>query len=296
MFGNLFGAKKTSGNKAAPAAKMRRANLEKRFNIISESGSGSMSRVYKAFDNENGRTVCLKVQDREKADAAAARATSVGRLSEGEIGLKIQHPNVARTYEYGVSTKGAHYILMEFVDGVSLLYTRQSRITTLAQKLDMLAQAADGLAAVHAAGFIHHDIGPKNLLVDREDHVKLIDFGLTVPNIPAFQRGGNRTGTLQYMAPEIIRREPKDEKVDIFAFGVMMFEFLTNKMPYDATEPMAMMRQRMNGEPMDIGQIAPNLPNDLKEIVNKTIKKNPRDRWPSMRLLARTLREIQVPE
>jgi len=295
MFGNFFGAKKPSSGAAAPIPKSRRVNIEKRFSIIAESGSGSMSHVYKAFDNQNGRTVCLKVQDLMKATAAAARATSVGRLSEGDIGLRIQHPNVVRTFEYGDTTKGAHYIVMEFVEGVSLQYTRQSRLTTLAQKIEMLAQAADGLAAVHAAGFIHHDIGPKNLLVDREDNVKLIDFGLTVPNTPAFQRGGNRTGTLQYMAPEVIRREPKDEKIDIFAFGVMMFEFLSNKLPYDAVEPMAMMRQRMNAEPMDIGVFLPKLPDELKAIIAKTIKKNPRERWPSMGLLARTLRELPIP-
>ncbi len=294
MFGNFFGAKKPAGA-AAPAPKSRRVNIEKRFSIIAETGAGSMSHVYKAFDNDKARTVCLKVQDLEKATAAAARATAVGRLSEGDIGLKIQHPNVVRTFEHGDTTKGAHYIVMEFVDGVSLQYTRQSRVTTLAQKIEMLAQAADGLAAVHAAGFIHHDIGPKNLLVDREDNVKLIDFGLTVPNTPAFQRGGNRTGTLQYMAPEVIRRETKDEKIDIFAFGVMMFEFLSNKLPYDAVEPMAMMRQRMNGEPMDIGVFLPKLPDELKAIIAKTIKKNPRERWPSMGLLARTLRELQIP-
>jgi len=291
MFGNLFGSKKSSP-KSALASKSRRVNIEKRFSIIAETGSGSMSHVYKAFDNEKGRTVCLKVQDPEKSAAAIARASILGRLSEGDVGLKIVHPNVVRTFEHGDTTKGAHYIVMEFIDGVSLQYVRQSRVLTLAQKLELLAQAADGLAAVHAAGFIHHDIGPKNMLVDREDRVKLIDFGLTVPNTEAFQRGGNRTGTLQYMAPEVIRREAKNEKLDIFSFGVLMFEFFTNKFPYDATDPMAQMRQRINGEPMDITQVAPKLPEDLRAIVNKTLKKNPRDRWPSMGLLAQTLRDL----
>ena len=294
IFGNLFGAKKPSGGGAPPIPKSRRVNIEKRFSIIAETGAGSMSHVYKAFDNQQGRTVCLKVQDLGKATAAAARATAVGRLSEGDVGLHITHPNVVRTFEHGDTTTGAHYIVMEFVDGISLQYLRQSRITTLAQKLDLLAQAADGLAAIHAAGFIHHDVGPKNVLVDREDNVKIIDFGLTVPNTTAFQRGGNRTGTLQYMAPEVIRREPKNEKIDIFAFGVMTFEFLTNKMPYEAAEGMQLMTQRMNSEPIDIGRFAPNLPEDLKAIVGKLLKKNPRERWPSMGLLGRTLREIQV--
>lgn len=291
MFGNLFGPKKPNP-KGTLASKSRRVNVEKRFSIIAETGGGSMSHVYKAYDNEKGRTVCLKVQDPEKSAAAIARASIAGRLSEGDVGLKVNHPNVVRTFEHGDTTKGAHYIVMEFIDGVSLQYVRQSRVLTLPQKIELLAQAADGLAAVHAAGFIHHDVGPKNFLVDREDNVKLIDFGLTVPNIAAFQKGGNRTGTLQYMAPEVIRRETKDVKLDIFSFGCMMFEFFSNKLPYDATEPMAQMRQRINGEPMDIDRVAPKLPDDLKAIVNKTLKKNPRERWPSMGLLAQTLREL----
>ncbi len=292
MFGNLFGGKKPATAATALASKSRRVNIEKRFSIIAETGAGSMSHVYKAFDNQHGRTVCLKVQDAEKSAAAVSRASLQGRLSEGEVGLRINHPNVVRTYEHGDTTKGAHYVVMEFIDGTSLQYVRQSRITTLAQKLELLAQAADGLTAVHAAGFIHHDIGPKNFLVDREDNVKLIDFGLTVPNTPEFQRGGNRTGTIQYMAPEVIRREPKSEKIDIFSFGAVMFEFLTNKLPYDATDPMAQMRQRINGQPTDIGVVAPHLPETLKAIVRKLLAKSPNDRWPSMGLLARTLRDL----
>ena len=92
------------------------------------------------------------------------------------------------------------------------------------------------------------------MLVDRNDQVKIIDFGLAVPNTPAFRKPGNRTGTLQYMAPELLRREPTDERIDIFSFGATAFEFLTGKLPYDATEPMAMMRQRINSDPLDIAE------------------------------------------
>ena len=217
MFGNLFGAKRPAGaSPVSSTGKTRKVNIEKRFSILTEFGKGSMSHVYKAMDNETGRSVCLKVQDAEKSAAAAARASSLGRLSEGDVGMRIKHPNVVRTYEHGGTTKGSHYIVMEYIDGQSLTFVRQSTVLSIADKIELLAQAADGLAAVHAAGFIHHDFGPKNVLVDRENHLKVIDFGLAVPNTPAFQRPGNRTGTLQYMAPEVIRREPKDERLDVF--------------------------------------------------------------------------------
>ena len=146
--------------------------------------------------------------------------------------MKVVHPNVVRTFEHGITTEGERFIVMEFIDGVSLKFVREATKVGVRAKVKLLAQAADALAAVHAAGFIHHDVNPNNFLVDRENNVKLIDFGLAVPNTPAFQRPGNRTGMLQYMAPELIRREPTDERIDIFGFGVMAFELLTDKLPY----------------------------------------------------------------
>ncbi len=182
----------------------RRVNLQRRFSIVSETSRGSMSRVYRAIDNETGRTVCLKVQKREKNEAAAARtSTQEPRPLEGEIAIQLVHPHVVRTFEYGDSNRGEHYLVMEYVDGVSLQYIRETRSARTAQKVELLAQAAEGLAAVHAAGFIHHDINPRNFLVNRNQAVKLIDFGLSVPNTAAFRKPGNRTGTLQYMAPEL---------------------------------------------------------------------------------------------
>ncbi len=120
------------------------------------------------------------------------------------MAIHLVHPHVVRTLEYGTSTKGEHFLVMEYIDGVSFSIVRESRSARTAQKVELLAQAAEGLAAIHAAGFIHHDINPRNFLVDREQQVKLIDFGLTVPNTPAFRRPGNRTGTVQYMAPELL--------------------------------------------------------------------------------------------
>jgi eukaryotic-like serine/threonine-protein kinase len=294
MFDKLFGSKKPSGPKPPAAPKPRRVNIERRFTIIAETGQGSMSKVYKALDKEAGRTVCLKVQDLAKATDAAARAAKEGRLTEGEIGKRITHPHVVRTYEWGLTHKGAQFVVMEFVDGVSLQFIRQSRVLDLAAKLDLLIQTAEGMAAIHAAGFIHHDFGPKNALVDRNDQVKIIDFGLAVPNTPAFRKPGNRTGTMQYMAPELLRREPTDERIDIFSFGAAAFEFLTGKLPYDATDPMAMMRQRINSDPMDIAEVAPHLPEDLSAVIRKALTRRKEDRWPSMTKVVEELRALPI--
>jgi len=292
MFDKLFGSKKPAGPKPPPATKPKRVNIDRRFTIIAETGQGSMSKVYKALDKEAGRTVCLKVQDLAKATDAAARAAKEGRPSEGEIGLKIVHPNVVRTYEWGLTSKGAQVVIMEFVEGVSLQFIRQSKPLDLDAKVDLLIQAAEGMAAIHAAGFIHHDFGAKNAIVNLNDRVKIIDFGLAVPNTPAFRKPGNRTGTMQYMAPELLKREAIDERIDIFSYGVTAFEFLAGKLPYDAPSPKAMMLQRINTDPMDLAQVAPHLPAELCAVIRKSLIRRKEDRWPAMTQVVEALRAL----
>jgi serine/threonine protein kinase len=292
----LFGSKQDT--KAAPVkpVKLKRLNINRRFTIISLTGQGSMSKVQKALDNDTGRTVCLKVQHLEKHAAANARSAADIRPPEGVIAAKVVHPHVVRTYEFGLTSKGEHVIVMEFIEGVSLQFVREAKSSSLAQKVELLAQAAEGLAAVHAAGFIHHDIGPKNFLVDRDQQVKLIDFGLAIPNTPTFRRPGNRTGTLLYMAPELIRRETIDEKIDIFSFGALAFEFLTNRLPYDANQAnsMAALLQRLNLDPIDPAQADPTLPEPLCELLRKLAARKKDERWPKMSTVPDALRQIRL--
>jgi serine/threonine-protein kinase len=281
------------GSSTPGSVRRRRVNLQRRFTIVSETARGSMSRVYRALDNETGRTICLKVQHRKKNEAAAARASGQeARPLEGEMAIQLVHSHVVRTFEYGDSNQGEHYLVMEYVDGVSLQYIRESRSARTAQRVELLAQAAEGLAAVHAAGFIHHDINPRNFLVNREQQVKLIDFGLTVPNTPAFCRPGNRTGTLQYMAPELLRREPIDERIDIFAFGVLAFELLTDRLPYDANNSTTLMLQRINTEPLDPAVVKPKLSDEICEILRKLTSRRKEQRWAAMSTLPEALRSV----
>jgi serine/threonine protein kinase len=288
---NIFGADSSSRSRGP----RHRVNLRRRFSIVAETAHGSMSKVYRALDNESGRTICLKVQLRAKNQAAVSRASSQEtRPPEGEIALKLIHPHVVRTFECGESTQGEHFLVMEFVDGVSLQFIRETRSARTVEKVELLAQSAEGLAAVHAAGFIHHDVNPRNFLVDRSQQVKLIDFGLTVPNRPAFCRPGNRTGTLQYMAPELLRREPIDQRIDIFGYGVMAFEFLTGRLPYDAQTSTAMMLQRLNTEPLDPAKVKPALSEELCQILRQLTQRRPEQRWSAMSSLPDALRTIPV--
>lgn len=304
MFGRLFGSKPTPAKPASkpaapakpqPPVKLKTANIAKRFTIISECGSGSMSRVYKALDNASGRVVCLKVQDTVKTVAAIGRASQAGRPSEGEIGSKVHHRNVCQTFDFGRTTKGEHFITMEFIEGASLAYVRESRSRDLAGKIGLLIQAGRGLEAFHNAGFIHRDIGPKNILVSTENVAKLIDFGLAVPNTPIFQRPGNRTGTLNYMAPELLRRETTDERLDIFSFGAMAFELLTDRLPYELKgDQMTILRLRMNLDPLDIAEVDPSLPAELCDVIRRMLTKRKEDRISSMTKVIQALESLEM--
>jgi serine/threonine protein kinase len=269
-------------------------NLQRRFAILADTSSqGSMSRVYKAFDHETGRTICLKVQNREKNAAAAARASKEEpRPAEGAIAIQVDHPHVVRTLEYGETSGGEHYLVMEFVDGHSFQYLIESKQGKTVQKVEWLAQAAEGIAAIHAAGFIHHDINPRNFLLNKEHRVKVIDFGLAVPNTAAFRGPGNRTGTLQYMAPELIRREPIDERIDVFSFGVVAYELLTDRLPYPGTTSTTTMLHRINTEPLDPAKVKPKLSDELCDVLRKLTARKRDDRWPSIANLSETLRSI----
>jgi serine/threonine protein kinase len=296
LFGSKPAKKGAKPGKPEPAkpVKLKKVNIDRRFSLISLTSQGSMSRVQKSLDNDTGRTVCLKVQHVAKQAAANARTIADLRPPEGVIASKVVHPHVVRTFDFGMTTKGEHFIVMEFIEGVSLQFVRESRSADLAQKLELLAQCAEGLAAVHAAGYIHHDIGPKNFLVTREQQVKLIDFGLAVPNTPEFRRPGNRTGTLLYMAPELIRREPIDERIDIYSYGSVAFEFLTDRLSYEAGQANSMnaVLQRLNSPPIDPKTANPNLPDPVCEILRQLSARKRDERWPKMATVAEALRKM----
>ncbi len=307
MFGNLLKGKSDSkaGSSArstasatphptgSPSLQGRKGvNLKKRFQILSEMQRGSMSEAFRAIDNEQGGVVFLKVQNRQLTEEVLARASQVGRPTEGEIGMIIRHPNVCRTFEYGTTNKKDYYLTTEFIEGVSLRHVAESAGYSLTEKLERLAQAADGLAAVHQAGFLHHDVAPKNFLISSKRRVKIIDFGLAVPDTPAFHKPGNRTGTLNYMAPELLRRKPVDHRIDVFGFGVVVFELLTGRLPYDGADSMAQMTQRINQPPLDPQEVQPDMPENLCQFLRQLIAPDPKDRWSSMSTVGDRLREL----
>ena len=295
LFGSLFGKQKTATGAGAAQGGQRTAGgcREEVHDPRRDERTRQHVPRLQGARQPNGTDHLPQAPRHVEGHSGRGRAVKEGRPSEGEIGVKIVHPHVVRTYEYGTTIAHEYYIVMEFLNGQSLTFIRESRPFQLAERLELLAQAAEGLAAIHAAGFVHHDFGPRNLLVNREDQVKIIDFGLAVPNTPTFHRPGNRTGTLIYMAPELVRREATDERLDLFSFGATAFEFLSNRLPYDvpATNSMAQ-AQRINLEPLDLAKINPKLPADLCDLIRGTLARRKEDRRPKPAALPGILREI----
>lgn len=210
-----------------------KVDIGRRFERLQESISGTMSNFYKAKDNTTGGVVGLKILDPKKLDPIEGRYKGLGKPGEGEIGEKITGPNIVKTLEWGTTKDGRPFVVQEFVEG-ALLHAIISAKKPLppGQRLDLVRQAAVAIATVHKAGFVHRDICPRNFILRPDGRLMLIDFGLTVPDKPVFLQPGNRIGTPNYMAPEVVRRRQADKRIDIFSFGVTAYEICTLDLPW----------------------------------------------------------------
>ena len=272
-------------------------HVPSRFELLRTATMGTMSKFYMARDLHTKQVVGLKILDKEKTAAFQARFKGLAKPTEGEIAVAFDHPRIVRTFEHGLTTQDEQYLVMEYLEGPNLNAALVSRDAVLDHhRLRFIRQAAEALAAVHEAGFIHRDVCPRNLLVckKRED-IKLIDFGLTVPATRPFMLPGNRTGTPNYMAPELVHRQPTDHRVDIFAFGVSAFELLTGELPWTrGTTGMAAMTH--DQPPADIFQYRPNLHPKLAEAIASCLVSDPSGRCPSARHFLQAIRNIKSEE
>ncbi|MDZ4819388.1 MAG: serine/threonine-protein kinase [Planctomycetota bacterium] len=257
--------------------------IASRFELLREAISGTMSSFYMARDKKNGNIVGLKVLDLKKTKEFEDRFIGLKKPTEGEIGLKLKHPLLIRVLDHGLTDTGQQFIVMEFLDGPGLnsLIVAKSPLL-VANRIKLIKQAGEALQAIHEAGYIHRDICPRNYVVAKDGKsLKLIDFGLTVPNTPEFTQPGNRTGTANYLAPEVVRRKKTDPRLDIFAFGVTAFEMCTFQLPWPKGDG-RMAIQHDTVEPRDILQLAPDLNPQLAEAIMKCLASDPDKRPASM--------------
>ena len=252
-----------------------RVQLDRRYERLQESISGTMSNFFKARDHDTGAIVGLKIIDPKKLEPIEGRYKGLGKPTEGEIGRQIEGPHVVRTLAWGTAADGRPYVVQEFVEG-TLLHTLLSSRKPLQpdRRLDLVRQAAAAVATVHKAGFVHRDICPRNFILRPDGRLVLIDFGLTVPDKPVFLQPGNRIGTPNYMAPEVVRRRQADRRIDVFSFGVTAYEICTLDLPWPrgASGKAALAH---DSPPADIRERWPDIPRALAAAIMDCIAADP---------------------
>jgi eukaryotic-like serine/threonine-protein kinase len=254
-----------------------KTNISTRFELLREAITGTMSTFYMARDRQTGQVVGLKILDLEKHIAYEARFKGLKKPGEGEIGMAIHHPNIMKTLEFGTSTDGLQFIVVEFIQGPglhSVLVSKDRRLD--GRRVKLLRQAAEALKAVHDTGYIHHDVCPRNFVCSHDlETIKLIDFGLTIPATPEFMQPGNRTGTANYMAPEVVRRRAKDWRIDVFSFGAMAYEMLTFKLPWERGHGQAALQ---HDPTIDVLAERPQTNRRLAEVIARCLAPDPEQR------------------
>lgn len=252
--------------------------LDGRYEVFGVLGHGAMGFVYRAHDRELGGDVALKTL---RPELLADDPSLLERFkSEIRLTRMITHRNVVRTYEYG-EAEGFFYVTMELVDGVSLREVLESRgRLTPAATLAIAQQLFGALAAAHAGGVIHRDIKPENLLLTDDGSLKVADFGIA--RLAAERSGitqvGAVVGTPAYMAPEQILEEPVDDRADVYAAGVVLFECATGRLPFEAKSPIAMIAKIFNEEPPMILSIVPTASPALSALMTRLLAKDCVDR------------------
>lgn len=275
--------------------KIKRIAITKRFDLVGRVGQGSMSKVWRANDTLSGRQVALKVLDKYKTARFESRFPGLNKPTEGEVAVQLKHKNIVNTLEHGVTTDDEQFLVMEFVEGVSLSFLVETQNETMMKnRLSFILQLGEAVTYFHEAGWIHRDICPRNVVVEPDNTIKLIDFGLVVPNLPPFQKPGNRTGSASYMAPELIKRNKTDQRIDVFSFAVTCFEMFAKRHPWDADETLEAVLQAINQPPMDIRELTPGIDEQIAETIMKGLVKHPDDRWQTIEEMLHPIREARV--
>jgi len=275
--------------------RIQKIDVTRRFDLVGRVGQGSMSKVWRARDTKTGRTVALKVLDKAKTQRFEARFPGLQKPTEGEIAVQLKHPYIVKTFEHGVSTDNEQFLVMEFLEGIGLSYLVDVQNDMLQEnRLRLMIELGEAIQYFHEQNWIHRDICPRNVIVDRDNQIKLFDFGLAVPNTPDFQKPGNRTGTAHYMAPELIKRKTTDQRIDVFSYAMTCFEMYTRRLPWDYTaESLDAVVQHINSPPKNIERFVPDIDEQVAEAIMRGVATDREERWQTAADMVRELNEAR---
>ncbi len=253
--------------------------LGDRYRLLREIARGGMATVFQALDEVLERDVAMKLLHRH----LAADPTFLDRfLREARAAAALSHPNVVSVYDWGQDDGRQAYLVMEFVNGPSLrdVLRRRGRLMP-ADTATVLAPAAAGIAAAHARGLVHRDVKPENILVSSDGAVKVTDFGLARAAAATTQTfaPGAIVGSPHYLAPEAVRDERLDARTDVYALGVVLYECLVGRPPFEAETPVATALRHITDAVPPPSALA-DVPVELDEIVARATAPDPGDRYP----------------
>lgn len=262
-----------------------------RYEVLSELGQGAMGVVYKAKDPLIDRIVAIKTINLGMAQEE--KEEYEGRFyQEAKAAGRLNHPNIVTIYDVGKSADIA-YIAMEFLQGRELrdVLRENDGLLPVDQVLDMVAQVASGLAYAHEHGIVHRDIKPSNIMLIRDGHIKITDFGIARMASSAVRtQTGMVLGSPKYMSPEQVLGKVIDQRSDIFSLGVMLYEMLTGEAPFVGDNVNSIMFQTLNLVPAAPGTLNSNVPDMLNFIVAKALAKERDDRYQNAKDFAADLR------
>jgi len=267
--------------------------IAQRYQIVGQIGRGGMGMVYHATDAELKVDVAIKVV---RADLVRQDPSLVDRLkSEIRLARELSHPNIVRAHDLG-EWHGTHYLTMEFVRGVSLsaLLDRRGRITVDAV-VAIGIQLSDALAIAHEKKIIHRDIKPANVLMDENGALKVMDFGLAKSLVgEGLTQTGFVIGTPQYMSPEQLMGGDVDTRSDLFSVGVLLYECLCGRTPFDADSPVVVMTQMVDGTYPPLKNAVPDIPPSLEAIIARLLQLEANRRVQTATELSRLLAAIEL--
>ncbi len=263
-----------------------------KYIIESTLGQGAMGVVYKGLDPHIERVVAIKVIRTAAFDEDELAGALVRFQREAQAAGRLMHPNVVTVYEYGEEGEAA-YIAMEYVEGRTFkeIFADSKRLD-LAEIVDLFRQLLLGLGYAHEFGVIHRDIKPANIVLNERGQVKIMDFGIARVESSSLTMAGTVVGTPAYMAPELISGEPIDQRCDLFAAGVILYQLLTGEKPFAGDSMTAIMHKVVNMEPVAPSILVAGLPPQLDEIIAKALAKDPASRFQTALEFSNALGEI----
>ena len=246
------------------------------YNIIEKIGSGNMGVVFKAQDLRLGRLVALKFLSPGLSFEAEAKERFA---HEATAASALDHPNICTIHEISESELGQVFIAMAYYDGETLEEKLKRGSLPLAEVRDLAIQTASGLAKLHSEGIVHLDIKPANLLITNEGKVKIIDFGLAKLGGSRTAAGGTIAGTPLYMSPEQIVGREIDHRTEIWSLGVVLYEMIAGKLPFEESRFEAIVYAVLNEEFRPMKHFRDKLPDHLEKVVRKALAKNADERY-----------------